>query len=1098
MSLAEFNQQAASLLNFDDKFDVSLLDYIVSCAYNPMSPYFAASQNVLVEFQEHPNSWTRVDAVLEYSTLDASKFLALNILQSLIRIRWKALPRDQCENIKKYVVGYVTKCSSDDEALLQTRDFRVKLDQTLVSIVKQEWPQYWPSFIPDIVGASKTNLALCENNMIILKLLSEEVFDFSSGKMTQAKAKHLKQQMCNEFTQIFDLCSIVLSESNRPSLVLATLHTLQSFLSWIPLGYIFETPLIPMLIENFLPVPEYQNITLKCLGEIGGLNTNNMYEDLFISLFTQVMNRVSEILPQSGLDLNELYQNSSSEEQSFVQNLTLFLTGFFREHVKILESRSDLHPLLIGGHLQLVMISEVEETELFKVCLEYWNSLALSLYSENPYSVSTTSAHQPLLLNGGGGMGSGSGRQLSPRRELYAQVLSKVRAVMITRMAKPEEVLVVEDNDEIIREHVKDTDSINIYKSARETLVYLTHLDSVDTESIMTRKLMAQVDQSEWSWKNLNTLCWAIGSISGAMNEDDEKRFLVTVIRELLGLCEFKRGKENKAVIASNIMYIVGQYPRFLRAHWKFLKTVVQKLFEFMHESHEGVQDMACDTFIKIAQKCRRHFVTLQTGEDAPYIDRLLQEIPMHISDLTNPQQQTFFEAVGYMISAQMEPMTRDRLIEKFMQIPTNIWDNIIGRAIQSVEVFREPETVRGLIHALRLNIRACVAIGHPFVSQLGKIYLDMLNVYSAVSGIINETIRAGGEITTTHMTIKNLMTVKTDILKLFESWVCRSEDPALVVERFLPPLLEAILLDYQNSVPAAREPEVLKVLTTMITTVKDDITNAVPAIFDAVFGCTLDMINKDLQEFPEHRTNFFLFLKAINQHSFISFFRIPAEQFQLVINSIVWAIQHTMRDVADTGLTILNDLLIKVGRLEDENISQTFYQTYFLTLMQHVFVVLTDSSHAAGFKMHATILATMFELVNSDIIKVPLYDTTQYTNLISNKDFFCEFISLKLKEAFPHLVPNQIDMIVKQLATLYTNLPAFKNALRDFLIQIKEIQNEDDLFLEEKEIQQQLETAEKQQFHASVPGILKPGERDDMADVANYEDHELEVYEQL
>ena len=36
--------------------------------------------------------------------------------------------------------------------------------------------------------------------------------------------------------------------------------------------------------------------------------------------------------------------------------------------------------------------------------------------------------------------------------------------------------------------------------------------------------------------------------------------------------------------------YIVGQYPRFLRAHWRFLKTVVNKLFEFMHETHEGVQ----------------------------------------------------------------------------------------------------------------------------------------------------------------------------------------------------------------------------------------------------------------------------------------------------------------------------------------------------------------------------------------------------------------------------------------------------------------------------------------------------------------------------
>ena len=41
----------------------------------------------------------------------------------------------------------------------------------------------------------------------------------------------------------------------------------------------------------------------------------------------------------------------------------------------------------------------------------------------------------------------------------------------------------------------------------------------------MTQKLHNQVNGSEWSWKNLNTLCWAIGSISGAMHEEDEKRW---------------------------------------------------------------------------------------------------------------------------------------------------------------------------------------------------------------------------------------------------------------------------------------------------------------------------------------------------------------------------------------------------------------------------------------------------------------------------------------------------------------------------------------------------------------------------------------------
>ena len=122
------------------------------------------------------------------------------------------------------------------------------------------------------------------------------------------------------------------------------------------------------------------------------------------------------------------------------------------------------------------------------------------------------------------------------------------------------------------------------------------------------------------------------------MSEEAEKRFLVFVVKDLLGLCESVRGKDNKAVVASNIMYVVGQYPRFLRAHWKFLKTVVNKLFEFMHELHEGVQDMACDTIIKIAQKCKRHFVVLQQGEHRPFVEEIIQTLPMIISDLQQNQ----------------------------------------------------------------------------------------------------------------------------------------------------------------------------------------------------------------------------------------------------------------------------------------------------------------------------------------------------------------------------------------------------------------------------------------------------------------------------
>jgi exportin-1 len=42
-----------------------------------------------------------------------------------------------------------------------------------------------------------------------------------------------------------------------------------------------------------------------------------------------------------------------------------------------------------------------------------------------------------------------------------------------------------------------------------------------------------------------------------------------------------------------------------------------------------------------------------------------------------------------------------------------------------------------------------------------------------------------------------------------------------------------------------------------------------VPIIMQNVFECTLEMINKDFSEFPEHRVEFFNLLRAINLYCF-------------------------------------------------------------------------------------------------------------------------------------------------------------------------------------------------------------------------------------
>jgi exportin-1 len=228
-----------------------------------------------------------------------------------------------------------------------------------------------------------------------------------------------------------------------------------------------------------------------------------------------VMEQLYKVLPQEVVVRNA-YEESSDEGQNFIQDLASFLgvyfisvvldlilsliaLGTFLQYHKKQVEKDELARLVIDAHLYMVQISQVEELEVFKICLEYWAAFTEELYHE------TQQPQGILNLNS-----NPSGRRL-----MYAQVLTQLRHVIIARMAKPEEVIIVEDeNGQIVRDVRKDGEQVTRYKQMKSILVYLTHLDTNDTINIMSSGLMAQVQSGNLNWTVLNTLCWAIGSIA--------------------------------------------------------------------------------------------------------------------------------------------------------------------------------------------------------------------------------------------------------------------------------------------------------------------------------------------------------------------------------------------------------------------------------------------------------------------------------------------------------------------------------------------------------------------------------------------------------
>ncbi len=142
---------------------------------------------------------------------------------------------------------------------------------------------------------------------------------------------------------------------------------------------------------------------------------------------------------------------------------------------------------------------------------------------------------------------------------------------------------------------------------------------------------------------------------------------------------------------------------------------------------------------------------------------------------------------------------------------------------------------------------------------------------------------------------------------------------------------------------------------------------------------------------------------------------------------------------------------------------------------------------------LQASLLAYMFKMVENGVITVSLSSANPPTPLSAdpsqaasqlipataeqNVQFVHQRLLELLKQAFPHLQEAQLVVFIKGLFALNTDLTAFREHLRDFLVQIREISGEDlsDLYLEEREAELAAAQAEKLKQKAGVPGLLGP-----------------------
>jgi len=165
-----------------------------------------------------------------------------------------------------------------------------------------------------------------------------------------------------------------------------------------------------------------------------------------------------------------------------------------------------------------------------------------------------------------------------------------------------------------------------------------------------------------------------------------------------------------------------------------------------------------------------------------------------------------------------------------------------------------------------------------------------------------------------TFYTLKKMRAVRRDILKMFTVFLSHVGDKQAVAEKYLPPIFE-MLSAYKDEPEVLREPDMLLLFAKIIQEFGQLIAPLVPRILDLMFTSTLGMISADFQSFPDHRFNFFIFLKNVIESCFQELLGVSQEQLTLVIDCVIWSVKHELGNYYELGLEALLALINVVAR---------------------------------------------------------------------------------------------------------------------------------------------------------------------------------------
>lgn len=992
------------ILDLNIEFDVKLFDEIVSAALNPASPSKSTAENILLQFKELPGSWTKIDSILKVSTSKQSKFIALQILEETVKSKWVLFNEEMKAGLRQYVFTTVVERSGEQSDIILQ-----KFNSVLVEIVKRDWPKKWPTFINDLISVSQTtSMQVTMNSLVVLKNMNEQIF-IVEDDITTTRKRLLRKALKQEYFAIFQFISMILEYSETQEmddlLLESCLNAFKSFCKSMPAEFVFSTRIVDYILGH-LNSP-HSIAAINCLMEIIEMKKTSQESNSFersadvIELEKQKIALIqTELLgffkmylgkfdsPGNNLKLHLAYKSMPEQERMFVRKYTVIFCSLYSNWLYDLNLEQ-----VKQGLGYLIQLSKIEDSSLFREVFPFWSKFIYEMYTEYPLRIPTSK---------------------SLKRSSFNFVFEAILPILVNNMPRPVEVFIlVNDLGEVVRDKKVETVEIEFYKKMKTAIFYLSYCIEDFMIDFFQKKIEKFISVQTFDHAFLSKLCWSVGSIANALEETIERELLVEILKNLLSICEVRNLKDEKAIIASNIMFVIGQYYRFLKYRHDFFTVVVRKLFEFMSETHEGIKEMACDNFFKICEKCPSQFFVKK--DKVFFYEHILNDLASVTINLDFYLQRMVIEGLLIVLKNSQKKEL------KYIEI---IYETLTNKKILDERYITSIHTVIGDSHQLKMTVHLIesYALGFKLVPELFhdiNVLDSFLFFYKRISN---------PELSYNTLVAKNLQILKTSLANFFETIITSGYTNT----DYLNNICENVLLDYK----ASFDPALLSLANAIVINTKNYDSHIeiqrLQFIISNLIAPSVPYVLK-VDEYPELSSKYLELIKSMSVKSFSVSFPLFAESpsYESIVNSIMFSLTG-LREVSQLALENLQIFF----SLSCENKVFGFFNRFYLICLENVLGLIFDKDMRQNYDNQVDLLFNLMCYLN----KIPSLDSSTNNFVIVRK-----FISDLFEKNFKNLTKNAVQIFIEGIIEI-KNRSCFKDHLDDFNVKIYEYGDEEDI----------------------------------------------------